>query len=389
MVKAETGPLAHAGDNLADRPPWRPEPGGAEAASRLEADRAEIMATYERVLGELGGPIASDPVARQQLMTNAERILTDVIDSLRSGAVRVDDGYKLKTRESAATARVTPAMQPRESLRTGVALFDVVQEEMFRRLGFEERSWRLLTLAFRALHQSIASRIGEGLLAHEGYLLDMIHKAQVDERRRIGRELHDRVGLWLSAAYRQLELYDLDKNRKGPCPETEKRLTAAYDAVREAMRILRGVTSELRFSEPSNSLEKALLTAFEAVATDDATVQLKINGDETWAPLAVKDESFLVVREAVRNAVVHGRADLVLVRIDIAPRELRIYVDDNGVGFDPGRIAASGGVGLSTMRERAEIVDGTLMVSSRPGHGTHVELVIPLPGSDPDAVHGT
>jgi hypothetical protein len=139
----------------------------------MEADRVEIMATYERVLVESGGPIASDPVARQQHMANAERILSDLIDSLRAGAVRVDEGYKLKIRESAAT-RAAHDVQPRESLRTGVALFDVVQQELFHRLDFEERSWRLLTLAFRALHQSITLIIGEGVQAREGYLLDMI-----------------------------------------------------------------------------------------------------------------------------------------------------------------------------------------------------------------------
>ncbi|MFI0450357.1 sensor histidine kinase [Actinomadura sp. 6N118] len=355
-------------------------------ASGLEADRAEIMAAYDRVLDELGGPIASDPLARRQLMTNAEHILTDVIDSLRAGTVRVDGGYRLTLQES--PARPARAVQPRESLRTGAAFFDVVQQELLRRLGFEERSSQLLTLAFRALYRSMTLRIGEELLAHKGYLLDVIHKAQVEERHRIGRELHDHVGLWLSTAYRQLELYDLDKNGKGPCPATEERITAAYDAVREAMRILREITSDLRLSEPSSGLEKALLRAFEAVATDDPTVQLKINGDEIWAPPAVKDESFLVVREAVRNAVVHGKSKLVLVRIDIAPHEMRIYVDDNGCGFDTRRTPASGGMGLSIMRERAELVRGTLAVSSTPGQGTHVELFIPLPGSEHGSARG-
>ncbi|WP_192809951.1 sensor histidine kinase [Actinomadura rudentiformis] len=351
----------------------------------MEADRAEIMAAYDRVLDEIGGPIASDPLARQQLMANAEQIITDVVDSLRAGAVRVDGGHRLRLRES--PTRPTRGVQPRDALRTGAAFFDVIQQELIRRLGFQEGSWRLLTLAFSALYRSITVRIGEGLLAHQGYLLDVIHKAQVEERHRIGRELHDHVGLWLSAAYRQLELYDLDNDGKELGSGSEKRITAAYDAVREAMRTLREITSELRFSEPSSGLEKALLTALEAVATGDATVQLKINGDEKWAPPAVKDESFLVVREAVRNAVVHGKSKLVLVRIDIAPHEMRIYVDDNGCGFDTRR-TASGGMGLSIMRERAELVRGTFTVSSTPGQGTHVELFIPLPGSEHGPARG-
>ncbi|TDB88384.1 sensor histidine kinase [Actinomadura sp. 7K534] len=378
---------------MAERPSSLPGHAGPAAASRLEADRAEIVAAYERVLDELGGPVAADRVARGQLVANAERVLTDVIGSLRAGAVRVAAGSEPRVPEprvpeprmpeTAAMRATAPGPRPQESVRTGAVFFDVVQRELVRRLDPEGESLPLLMLASRALYQSITC--SGGLLAHEGYLRDMLRQAQVEERCRIGRELHDRVGMWLSAAYRQLELYDLDKNSKGPCPETEKRLTAAYGAVQEAMRILRDITSDLRFCESSNCLEKALRTAFEALATGDAVVQLKVNGDEMWASPAVKDESFLVVREAVRNAVVHGMAELVQVRVDIAPHEMRIYVDDDGVGFDPDQATASAGVGLSTMRERAELIGGTITVSSTPGQGAHVELSIPLPGSENDA----
>ncbi|GAA0556483.1 sensor histidine kinase [Actinomadura livida] len=378
---------------MAERPSSWPGHTGPAAASRLEADRAEIVAAYERVLDELGGPVAADRVARGQLVANAERVLTDVIGSLRAGAVQVAEGSEPRVPEprvpeprmpeTAAMRAAAPGPRPQESVRTGAVFFDVVQRELVRRLDPEGESLPLLMLASRALYQSITC--SGGLLAHEGYLRDMLRQAQVEERCRIGRELHDRVGMWLSAAYRQLELYDLDKNSKGPCPETEKRLTAAYGAVQEAMRILRDITSDLRFCESSNCLEKALRTAFEALATDDAVVQLKVNGDEMWASPAVKDESFLVVREAVRNALVHGMAELVLVRVDIAPHEMRIYVDDNGVGFDPDQATGSDGVGLSTMRERAELIGGTITVSSTPGQGARVELSIPLPGSENDA----
>jgi signal transduction histidine kinase len=372
---------------VAERPSSRPAHAGPDAASRLEADRAEIMTAYERVLDELGGPVAADKEARGRFMANAERVLTDVIGSLRAGAVQVGQAPAPRVPEprvpEPAAMRAAPEARSHESVRTGAAFFDVVQRELVRRLDPEGDSLPLLMLASRALYQSITC--SGGLLAHEGYLRDMLREAQVEERCRIGRELHDRVGMWLSAAYRQLELYDLDKNSKGHCPETEKRLTAAYGAVQEAMRILRDITSDLRFCESSNCLEKALRTALETVATDDAVVRLQVNGDEVWASPAVKDESFLVVREAVRNAVVHGMAELVLVRVDIAPHEMRVYVDDNGVGFDPERARASGGVGLSSMRERAELIGGTLLVSSTPGQGAHVELSIPLPGSENDA----
>jgi signal transduction histidine kinase len=87
-----------------------------------------------------------------------------------------------------------------------------------------------------------------------------------------------------------------------------------------------------------------------------------------------------VAREAVSNAARHGRPETVHVEIAKGGR-VRLLVADDGGGFDDSAVAASiqrgTGFGITSMRERARALGGDLNVSSRPGFGTEVEVVLP------------
>ena len=114
----------------------------------------------------------------------------------------------------------------------------------------------------------------------------------------------------------------------------------------------------------------------------DADVHLVVLGDETWASPAIIDEAFLIVREALRNALTHGAPQSVVVGVEVTRRELRAWVDDDGKGFAVGDDAESpaAGTGLATMRERAALLGGTVAITSKTGRGTSVELSVPLSG---------
>ena len=202
-----------------------------------------------------------------------------------------------------------------------------------------------------------------------------VYEARLDERRRIARELHDRLGEVLTVGLRQL---DLDEIMGPEIPEGQS--AVAREALVEAMRRLRLVTSGLR-DEPVTSFEKALEDFLNRVCAD-ADVHLVVLGDEAWASAEVIDEAFLIVREALRNALTHGAPQSVVVGVEVTRRELRAWVDDDGKGFTVGGDAESpaAGTGLATMRERAALLRGTLAIVSKPGRGTSVELSVPLSG---------
>jgi signal transduction histidine kinase len=350
----------------------------SEFAAALEADCAQVLWSYQRALDELGGPKAGDPVARQHTTAQAGRMWGDVVDSLRAGQVRTNERCNMLIRESALTG-AAGHLELQDCSRSGALLIDVALQHLVQRLDLGGDAGRALTLAIGSLYRTTTACLEEGLVLYSGYLLNEIHKAQVDERHRIARELHDRIGLWLSTAHHQLELYEIDK-KKEELSGAHEHVTKASEAVQEAMRTLRAVTSELRLMEPQQNLAKALRTAFGTLPSGDAIVTLNVNGDETWAPAAVKDESFLIILEAVRNAVAHANPERILVNVHIAPNELRAYIDDDGSGFEPDQTVGHEGVGLVSMRERTGLMGGEFSVSSSPGGGTHVKIFIPFPG---------
>ena len=109
-----------------------------------------------------------------------------------------------------------------------------------------------------------------------------------------------------------------------------------------------------------------------------------MEGSEIPEPIAL--QVYLLMREALRNAVRHSGCERITVRLEVGDGEVYGRVEDDGSGFDPeavGKASPSWGVGLRSMTERAEMLGGELRVSSRPGAGTRVEVRVPLDGRWP------
>ncbi len=106
------------------------------------------------------------------------------------------------------------------------------------------------------------------------------------------------------------------------------------------------------------------------------------SGTRAAAPAEIVDEAFLIVREALRNALTHGAPQSVVVGVEVTRRQIRAWVDDDGSGFACGDDAESptAGTGLAAMRERAAMLGGSVSIVSKPDHGTSVELTVPLSG---------
>jgi signal transduction histidine kinase len=87
---------------------------------------------------------------------------------------------------------------------------------------------------------------------------------------------------------------------------------------------------------------------------------------------------YRIAQEALGNAVAHGAARHIDVRLTRSNGRVTLTVSDDGRGFDPHRIGASGGLGLINMRERARQLNGTFELDSGPGRGTTVRVTIPF-----------
>ena len=119
--------------------------------------------------------------------------------------------------------------------------------------------------------------------------------------------------------------------------------------------------------------------------SDGVDADLSFSGDESLVPHDVGVQIYLIMREVITNALKHSGCEELEESLEIHPGRLVTTVRDDGDGFDAdaARSDASGddhrtGIGLRSMRERAEMVGGELNLTTYPGDGTAMEIRIPL-----------
>ena len=161
--------------------------------------------------------------------------------------------------------------------------------------------------------------------------------------------------------------------------EGRRRLKELHELTRGAMAEMRTLLVELRPSSlveaPLGDLLRQLGEAFTGRARVPVTLEI-----EEICPLPpdVQVTLYRIAQEALNNALRHAEATKVAVSIRAEAGHVQLEVIDDGGGFDVGAAAGSGGIGLQSMRERAQSIGGSLEVWSELGEGTCVRARIPL-----------
>jgi signal transduction histidine kinase len=204
--------------------------------------------------------------------------------------------------------------------------------------------------------------------------------AREEERRRVRRDLHDGLGPSLATLALRLEsARDLiAADPVGASAEVGELAERVRAQIAEVRRLVDGL-------RPPVLDQLGLLTALRqraaehrlATARDETALGWTVVGDEDLGPLpaAVEVAAYWIAVEAVTNAVRHSAGRSCTVTLRREPAALHVVVRDDGTGLPEG---VSPGVGLSSMRERAEEVGGTCTLTSTPGRGTVVEAWLPL-----------
>jgi len=196
------------------------------------------------------------------------------------------------------------------------------------------------------------------------------------ERIRMSRAIHDTLLQGLAALALQVD--DLSHHLDAPTPESRSRVVKIRRQVEEYIRQARRSIWDLRSPIlDARPLPQALRETLElAIGGRSVEVDLTVTGSPRTDTPAVDEQLLLISQEAVSNAIQHGRASRVALALDYHEDAVRLQVQDDGCGFDPGQ-PAPGHYGLISMRERAEQVRGRLTIASAPGRGTHIETVVP------------
>jgi signal transduction histidine kinase len=203
-----------------------------------------------------------------------------------------------------------------------------------------------------------------------------IFELQAEERRRIGRELHDRVAHSIAVVHQSLELYEVLK-RSDPAQAGVK-LEVARRMAKSALELTRDLSSTLRDPELQEGLGAALSDLLRTTVSPEMRHELSVEGDESLIPPHVSSQLFSILREAIRNAADHSGGRRITVEVDVTAERVLGRVEDDGRGFDVEQARSAGSSGLRAMEERASIVGGALGVASTPDGGTRVKLSVPL-----------
>jgi signal transduction histidine kinase len=167
-------------------------------------------------------------------------------------------------------------------------------------------------------------------------------------------------------------------------PEPEKaaeKLELAKRMTEEAMEQTRNLSEALRATESGEELEGALSELLRETVPPGMDRKLRVVGDEAAVSADVREQLFIVLREAVRNAVSHSGAAKVTVAVSIEEERIAGIVEDDGSGFDQDNSDSRERGGLAYMAERASLLGGECSIEAAPGDGTRVEVRFPLDGA--------
>jgi signal transduction histidine kinase len=198
--------------------------------------------------------------------------------------------------------------------------------------------------------------------------------------RRISADLHDGPGQALALALLRLDALQGPCANQDGCGRTHADFRTVHTAVRDALSEVRAISAGLRLPElgPLSVAQVATRAIDDHQRRSGVRVERYLVDLPEQAPLATKIALLRTLHEALSNATRHGRGVDVRVDLHADAEALRLTVTDRGPGFDIDAAERSGGLGLSGMRERAELLGGTFEVRSRPGDGTAVLAYWPL-----------
>jgi len=217
--------------------------------------------------------------------------------------------------------------------------------------------------------------ISEGKRAEEA-LSDMTRKlidAQEQERSRIGRELHDDINQRLAMLSLELEQLQDDPT------EVKSRVSELRKQIADISNDVQALSHDLHSSKLEYLGVVAGMKSWCKEFAERHKIQIDFKSDvPTAVPLDIGLPVFRVLQQALDNATKHSGVRRVDVQLHEDSSEIHLIISDSGKGFDIESALQSKGLGLTSMRERILLVNGTISIKSEPMGGTTIHVRVPL-----------
>ncbi len=215
------------------------------------------------------------------------------------------------------------------------------------------------------------------------YLAIRVIKAQEEERSRVAREIHDGPAQSMSNVVLKAEICEklIDIN----LDQARSELKHLKKIVRDSLKDVRRIIYDLR---PMSLEDLGLLPTLQKyVESFSLETGIEVSFHRRGLDMAIDDKNlnltiFRVVQEALNNVRKHSEAKTADVRVEFTPVSVALKVSDTGKGFNTNRMKVekddnNGGFGLFSMKERIELMNGKMEITSQPGKGTVVKVVLP------------
>jgi PAS domain S-box-containing protein len=209
--------------------------------------------------------------------------------------------------------------------------------------------------------------------------------AALEERHRLARDLHDSVTQSLFTVTLMAEAAQamIDRDPVRVAGYLERLKDTAHNALAEMRALLNQLRPQgLRASELGAALRKHAETISAQVGLP---VEVEVDEDLPELPPIVEEALYRIAQEALHNVVKHAHAAHATIRLcslrqreDAPPHAVSLTIEDNGAGFPGALPPTEGGMGLTSMQERAASLGGSFAIAPRAGAGTVVTVVIPL-----------
>jgi two-component system sensor histidine kinase UhpB len=218
---------------------------------------------------------------------------------------------------------------------------------------------------------------------------NQIINAQEQERKRIARELHDETSQVLTSLLISLAILEETTTTQ----EARDRIADTRKLAHQTLRAIRNLSIDLR---PSALDDLGLLPALRWYVKEyqqkcSISVEFNATGFKRRLPAELETALYRIVQESLTNTARHANAHTVTITMKEDVYAVYATIVDDGSGFDVAALLKSSdqerGLGLAGMNERALLLNGRLSIISSPGHGTKVELRIPLQPLEDTSIH--
>ena len=243
----------------------------------------------------------------------------------------------------------------------------------------KERLRQHLNQTLEAVQASGAAAKSAGGPAGKPMIVRVV-EAQESERQRLSRQIHDGPAQALSNFMLQSEiamrLFEVDPERaRTELAALKTSATSTFQKIRDFIFDLRPMMLDDLGLVPTI---KRYVDAFKEKSGVQAT--LTVTGVERRLESVREVMIFRGIQELLGNVRNHAQATTVKVNVDVDDSRVRAVVEDNGQGFDPQTLTDGQhkSIGLSTLKERMELLGGQLEIESQPGHGTRVVMDVPV-----------